>query len=57
MMFSPGDRVWIASGPLEGRDGVVVTVEGQPPTVEVDVEVFQRIVRLRLSPDDLRSAA
>ena len=58
MNHTVGDRVMMTTGPFAGREAEVVRV---PPlgdadnAVEVEIEVFQRLVRLSVSPVDLRT--
>ena len=40
--FDPGDRVSIKSGPLEGFEGVVKSVDVERMTADVDVSMFGR---------------
>ena len=40
--FDPGDRVSIKSGPLEGFEGVVKSVDEEHNTADVDVSMFGR---------------
>ncbi len=40
--FDPGDRVSIKSGPLEGFEGVVKSVDIEQNTADVDVSMFGR---------------
>jgi transcription antitermination factor NusG len=57
MKFTVGDRVVIIAGPFEGREAVVVAVPAPGDVnnvVEVEVEVFQRLVRITTLPVDLR---
>jgi transcription antitermination factor NusG len=57
MSFTVGDRVMITAGPFEGREAVVVAVPAPgdvTDAVEVEAEVFQRLVRLTTAPTDLR---
>jgi transcription antitermination factor NusG len=57
MRFTVGDRVRITAGPFEGHEAVVVAVPTPGDVnnvVEVEAEVFQRLVRITTLPADLQ---
>jgi transcription antitermination factor NusG len=57
MKFTVGDRVMITAGPFEGHEAVVVAVPAPGDVsnvVEVEAEVFQRLVRVSTLPAELQ---
>lgn len=52
-IFEPGDRVVITSGPLEGYEGEVQSIDAKSGQVCVGVTIFGRTAPLNLDPRDL----